>query len=108
MAKFTDNQIATNRKEAPVVPVVKKAPTPAQNQSNQSNANKGTKGTNRQYDQAQGNRGKQMNPNLEEKKTPTHENVSTNQKLATVIPEAKKQIKPQQPKQQHQSRNNGI
>jgi hypothetical protein len=27
------------------------------------NANKGTSGTNRQYDQNQGNRGKQKNPN---------------------------------------------
>ncbi|MGZ8220864.1 MAG: hypothetical protein ACXWT0_04360 [Methylobacter sp.] len=36
---------------------------PADNQSNMPNANPGTPGTNRQYDQAQGNRGKQMNPN---------------------------------------------
>jgi hypothetical protein len=35
---------------------------PADNMSNQKNPNKGTDGTNRQYDQAQGNRGKQMNP----------------------------------------------
>lgn len=35
--------------------------TPQQNQSNQPNANKGTSGTNKQYSQAQGNRGKQMN-----------------------------------------------
>ncbi|MEM0516376.1 hypothetical protein WCN91_13300 [Pseudoalteromonas sp. YIC-827] len=34
---------------------------PADNSANQQNANKGTKGTNRQYDQAQGNRGKQLN-----------------------------------------------
>jgi hypothetical protein len=34
-----------------------------QNQANQSNANKGTKGTNKQYSQAQGNRGKLLNPN---------------------------------------------
>ena len=27
------------------------------------NPNKGTKGTNKQYDQNQGNRGKQLNPN---------------------------------------------
>ncbi|ABM04238.1 hypothetical protein Ping_2517 [Psychromonas ingrahamii 37] len=33
------------------------------NTSNQKNANKGSSGTNKQYDQAQGNRGKQMNPN---------------------------------------------
>ncbi len=37
--------------------------TPANNSANQRNANKGTSGTNRQYDQAQGNRGKQLNPN---------------------------------------------
>lgn len=36
---------------------------PADNQSNQSNANKGSNGTNKQYDQAQGNKGKQLNPN---------------------------------------------
>lgn len=33
------------------------------NAANQVNANKGTAGTNRQYDQAQGNRGEQLNPN---------------------------------------------
>ena len=33
------------------------------NKSNQLNSNKGTNGTNLQYDQAQGNRGKQLNPN---------------------------------------------
>ena len=33
--------------------------TPQDNAANQQNANKGTSGTNRQYDQAQGNRGKQ-------------------------------------------------
>jgi len=37
--------------------------SPADNESNIPNANKGTKGTNRQYDQNQGNRGKQMDPN---------------------------------------------
>ena len=31
---------------------------PADNSANQQNANKGTAGTNKQYDQAQGNRGK--------------------------------------------------
>jgi hypothetical protein len=36
---------------------------PNDNRSNQQNSNKGTSGTNRQHDQAQGNRGKQMNPN---------------------------------------------
>lgn len=34
--------------------------TPQQNQSNIQNANKGSTGTNKQYDQNQGNRGKQM------------------------------------------------
>lgn len=33
---------------------------PRDNSANQQNANKGTPGTNRQYDQAQGNRGKQL------------------------------------------------
>jgi len=37
--------------------------TPQENTSNMKNANKGSSGTNKQYDQAQGNRGKQMNPN---------------------------------------------
>ena len=37
--------------------------TPQNNQSNMQNANKGTSCTNRQYDQNQGNRGKQLNPN---------------------------------------------
>ena len=39
----------------------------AKNNSNHNadikNANKGTDGTNKTYDKAQGNRGKQMNPN---------------------------------------------
>jgi len=34
--------------------------TPQQNQSNIPNANKGKSGTNKQYDQNQGNRGKQL------------------------------------------------
>lgn len=37
--------------------------TPQNNAANISNANKGTSGTNRQYDQNQGNRGAQLNPN---------------------------------------------
>lgn len=37
--------------------------TPQDNASNISNANKGTSGTNLQYDQNQGNRGAQINPN---------------------------------------------
>ena len=36
---------------------------PADNASNIQNPNKGTAGTNTQYDQNQGNRGKQLNPN---------------------------------------------
>ncbi len=38
------------------------------NRANQQNRNKGTDGTNRQYDQAQGNRGKQINPNRGDKR----------------------------------------
>ena len=34
--------------------------TPQDNVANQSNPNKGTSGTNKQYDQAMGNRGKQI------------------------------------------------
>lgn len=41
--------------------------TPKQNQSNIQNPNKGTSGTNKQYDQNQGNRGKQLNPNQKKK-----------------------------------------
>jgi len=36
---------------------------PEDNRANQQNANKGTSGTNKQYDQAQGNKGKQLNTN---------------------------------------------
>ena len=36
--------------------------------ANINNANKGTKGTNKTYDKAQGNRGKQLNPNQSKKK----------------------------------------
>ena len=43
--------------------IMKKNITPANNAANQKNSNKGNPGTNKQYDQAQGNRGKQMNPN---------------------------------------------
>lgn len=35
---------------------------PKDNQANMQNPNKGTSGTNKQYDQNQGNRGKQLNP----------------------------------------------
>jgi hypothetical protein len=43
--------------------------TPEQNQSNIRNANKGTIGTNKQYDQNQGNRGKQIAANQPAKNT---------------------------------------
>jgi hypothetical protein len=36
---------------------------PADNAANMQNANKGTPGTNRQYDQNQGNRGRQTSRN---------------------------------------------
>ncbi len=36
---------------------------PKDNQSNQQNPNKNSEGTNKQYDQSQGNKGKQKNPN---------------------------------------------
>lgn len=42
--------------------------TPQENKSNTKNPNKGTSGTNKQYDQNQGNRGKQLNPNKGKKK----------------------------------------
>ena len=42
---------------------------PQDNESNMLNANLGTDGTNLQYDQVQGNRGKQKNPNQKNKKT---------------------------------------
>ncbi|STP13485.1 MULTISPECIES: hypothetical protein [Helicobacter] len=42
--------------------------TPKGNSANMQNPNKGTSGTNRQYDQNQGNRGKQLNPNQQNKK----------------------------------------
>lgn len=41
----------------------KRSIPPRNNQANIKNANKGSSGTNRQYDQNQGNRGKQLNPN---------------------------------------------
>ena len=37
------------------------------NSSNQQNPNKGSDGTNDSYDKAQGNRGKQLNPNQRNK-----------------------------------------
>lgn len=41
-----------------------KKTTPQNNSANQQNANKGTNGTNKAYDKAQGNRGKQLNPQI--------------------------------------------
>lgn len=41
---------------------------PNNNSANMQNPNKGTKGTNKQYDQNQGNRGKQLNPNQKKRK----------------------------------------
>lgn len=41
---------------------------PPDNSANMKNRNKGTSGTNRQYDQAQGNRGKQKNPSQKRSK----------------------------------------
>lgn len=43
--------------------MTKRKYTPQENQANQQNPNKGTSGTNKFYDKAQGNRGKQLNPN---------------------------------------------
>lgn len=40
---------------------------PQDNAANQKNPNKGSDGTNRQFDQTQGNKGKQMNPNQKNK-----------------------------------------
>ncbi|MCR6574235.1 hypothetical protein CINS5915_05870 [Campylobacter insulaenigrae] len=40
---------------------------PKDNASNMQNSNKGTSGTNKQYDQSQGNRGAQLNPNQKDK-----------------------------------------
>lgn len=42
--------------------------SPQDNSANQQNANKGTPGVNKQFAQAQGNRGKQMNPNQNQTK----------------------------------------
>lgn len=50
-----NNQGGNAGKAAPI--------NPKDNAANISNPNKGTPGTNRQYDQNQGNRGKQLNPN---------------------------------------------
>lgn len=42
--------------------------SPANNAANMKNPNYGTNGTNRQYDQSQGNKGKQMNPTWKKSK----------------------------------------
>jgi len=42
--------------------MMKKKISPQNNAANQVNANKGTAGINKQYAQAQGNTGKQLNP----------------------------------------------
>jgi hypothetical protein len=48
--------------------IMSKKIKPSDNQANQQNPSKGAPGTNRQHDQAQGNRGKQKNPNQAGKK----------------------------------------
>ncbi|CAG9297562.1 hypothetical protein [Celerinatantimonas diazotrophica] len=47
---------------------MRKKITPQNNSANTQNPNKGSSGTNRQYDQNQGNIGKQKNPNQQGKK----------------------------------------
>jgi hypothetical protein len=47
---------------------MKKKIKPQDNSANRQNKNKGTSGTNKQYDQAQGNKGKQQNTNQNKKK----------------------------------------
>ena len=44
---------------------------PKDNSANMKNGNKGTSGTNRQYDQAQGNRGTQMNKAVQDSSSAT-------------------------------------
>ena len=44
---------------------------PSDNNANQQNPNKGKDGTNKQHDKAQGNRGKQLNPNAPKPTPPT-------------------------------------
>lgn len=48
--------------------IMSKKIKPQDNKANQGNANKGTPGTNKQHDQNQGNKGKQLNPNQGKKK----------------------------------------
>jgi hypothetical protein len=45
---------------------------PKDNSANMPNPNKGTSGTNKQYDQVQGNRGKQMDPHRQVPPVPAH------------------------------------
>ncbi|WPO84376.1 hypothetical protein SD427_08570 [Chryseobacterium sp. JJR-5R] len=47
--------------------MAKKTIKPQDNEANMSNPNKGTPETNRQYDQNQGNRGKQLDANNKSK-----------------------------------------
>lgn len=54
-AKTPNNAAGKSGKATPI--------NPKDNEANISNPNKGTAGTNKQYDQNQGNRGKQLNPN---------------------------------------------
>ena len=47
--------------------MTKKVKNSNDHRSNIQNSNKGNKGTNKTYDQNQGNRGKQLNPNQKKK-----------------------------------------
>lgn len=60
--KPLDGQLDMQSKTFKEVKMTKKI-KPEDNSSNIENANKGTPGTNRQYDQNQGNRGKQLDEN---------------------------------------------
>lgn len=62
---MSNNTVHQTLSDQPVVAIFTagKQIGPKDNQANIKNPNKGTPGTNRQYDQAQGNRGKQLNPN---------------------------------------------
>ena len=61
--------------------------TQQQNQSNMQNPNKGTSGTNKQYDQNQGNRGKQLNPNQKKKQgtIPVRKKLGFTQKAQPTV-----------------------
>lgn len=47
--------------------IMNKKINPKDNQANQKNPNKKSSGTNKQFDQVQGNKGKQKNPNQNKK-----------------------------------------